>query len=216
MRLRLLAGLLGLLAAGLFPLAPARAEDKAGQFDFYVLALSWSPTYCATPKASPQQCQGPVSHRFVMHGLWPQYERGYPDFCTRPAAFVPDKTIAAMADLMPSKGLVLHEWRKHGTCTGLTPEGYFDLVRQARARVTVPPAFQQGPAPAAMTSAQIEAAFAAANPGLAPDMMAVTCEDGKFEEIRICLGKDLSFRACAEVNRKACGASRSLTIPAPR
>lgn len=216
MTLRLLAGLLGLLAAGLFPLAPARADDKPGQFDFYVLALSWSPTYCAAPKASPQQCQGPVSHRFVVHGLWPQYERGYPDFCTRPAAFVPDSTVSAMADLMPSKGLVLHEWRKHGTCTGLTPEGYFDLVRQARVRVTVPPAFQQGAPPAAMTSAQIEAAFAAANPGLAPDMMAVSCEDGKFEEIRICLGKDLSFRACAEVNRKACGASRSLTIPAPR
>lgn len=220
MSFRRLAGLFGLLAAGLLSLASAQAQeqgqDQPGQFDFYVLALSWSPSYCATPKASPQQCRGPTSHRFVVHGLWPQYDKGYPDNCVRPAPFVPDRTIAAMADLMPSKGLVLHEWRKHGTCTGLAPDGYFDLVRQARTRITIPAAFEQGPSPARLTSGDIEAAFAKANPGLTPDMMAVSCDDGRFEEIRICLGKDLGFRACPDVDRKACGAARSLTIPPPK
>lgn len=216
MRLRWPAALLGLLAASLMPSVSARADDPPGQFDFYVLALSWSPSYCATPKASPQQCQGPTAHRFVVHGLWPQNERGYPQDCVRPAPFVPDSTISGMADLMPSKGLVLHEWRKHGTCTGLPPDSYFDLVRKARARVTVPPEFQQASPPARMTSADIEAAFVKANPGLGTDMMAVSCASGAFSEIRICLGKDLAFRSCGEVDRKACGASRSLVIPPPK
>lgn len=213
--MRLLAGLLGLLAALAGSPEPARAQDKPGAFDFYVLALSWSPTYCLSPKASPQQCKGAVSHRFVVHGLWPQHETGYPDYCARTAPYVPDATIAAMADLMPSKGLVLHEWRKHGTCTGLTPDGYFALVREARGRVVIPQTLSAG-TPQPMTSRQIEAAFAQANPGLAPDMMAVTCEDGHFSEIRVCLGKDLAFRSCPEVDRRACGASRTLAIPAPR
>ncbi|MEW6125002.1 MAG: ribonuclease T2 [Pseudomonadota bacterium] len=202
------------LALSLAPtLAQARDGDRPGQFDFFVLALSWSPTYCAGPKASPQQCRS-RSHRFVVHGLWPQYERGYPDFCRTPAPYVPDPVITGMADLMPSKGLILHEWRKHGTCTGLSPEGYFDLVRQARAKVAIPPAFAAD-TPPMLTGEAIEAAFMAANPGLKDDMLAVDCTDGRLSEVRICLSRDLAFVACPEVNRRACSPRRPLAIPAP-
>lgn len=206
--------LLGLFLLLFSPLhAQERGRDTPGAFDFFVLALSWSPTYCAGPKASPQQCRG-KSHRFVVHGLWPQYARGYPDFCRSPAPYVPEPVVTGMADLMPSRGLVLHEWRKHGTCTDLSPEGYFDLVRQARAKVVVPPAFQ-GETPPALTGAAIEAAFVAANPGLSDDMIAVDCADGRLSEVRLCLARDLAFTACPEVNRRSCAPRRTLAIPAP-
>lgn len=194
-------------------LAHARDGDRPGQFDFFVLALSWSPTYCAGPKASPSQCRS-RSHRFVVHGLWPQFERGYPDFCQSPAPYVPDAVVSAMGDLMPSKGLILHEWRKHGTCTGLSPEGYFHLVRKARDKVAIPPAFAADPPPM-LTGETIEAAFAAANPGLKETMMAVDCDGGRLSEVRICMSRDLGFVACPEVNRRSCAPRRPLAIPAP-
>ncbi|MEP9378461.1 ribonuclease T2 [Aquabacter sp. CN5-332] len=209
--LRLLAGLLALLAV-----FPAAAQEQPGRFDFYVLALSWSPTYCAGPKASPQQCRTGPPRAFVVHGLWPQYETGYPDFCTRQAPYVPDATISAMADLMPSKGLILHEWRKHGTCSGLAPAAYFNLVRKARERVVIPPAFAAPSSAFSMTSAEIEEAFRSVNPSLAPDMMAVDCGEGRLNEVRICLGKDLAFVSCGEVDRRSCSPRRSLNVPAPR
>ena len=60
-----------------------RRQNEPGKFDYYVLALSWSPSYCqaaqerAPNRAPDQQCSGrPFS--FVVHGLWPQYERGFP------------------------------------------------------------------------------------------------------------------------------------------
>lgn len=193
--------------------AQERGRDTPGTFDFFVLALSWSPTYCAQAKASPQQCRS-KSRRFVVHGLWPQYARGYPDYCQAPAPYVPEDVITSVADLMPSKGLVLHEWRKHGTCTGLSPEGYFELVRKARARVSVPSAFEGAPPPS-LTGTQIEDAFLEANPGLKGDMIALDCDDGRLAEVRICLSRSLDFIACPEVNRRGCSLSRTLAVPAP-
>jgi len=36
-----------LICIGLLPLTLAASEARAGDFDYYVLALSWSPTWCA-------------------------------------------------------------------------------------------------------------------------------------------------------------------------
>ncbi len=202
-----------LLWSGLPAQAQQQGRDAPGRFDFFVLALSWSPTYCAGPKASPQQCRG-RSHRFVVHGLWPQYVRGYPDFCQSPAPYVPDAVVSGMDDLMPSKGLILHEWRKHGTCTDLSPKSYFDLVRAARGKVAIPPAFAAD-SPPTLTGEAIEAAFMSANPGLKDDMIAVDCNDGRLSEVRICMNRDLGFIACPEVNRRSCSPRRPLAIPAP-
>lgn len=214
MRLPLLAGLLALLAA--MGAASAQDRDQPGRFDFYVLALSWSPTYCAETKSKAQQCSGGKSHGFVVHGLWPQYVRGYPDFCAARAPYVPDATVDGVFDIMPSKGLILHEWRKHGTCTGLSPEAYFDLVRKARARIAIPEVFAAPTRAFSMTSAEIEDAFRGANPGLGADMVAVDCGGGRFREVRVCLTKDLTFTSCAEVDQRACSAKRTLSVPAVR
>ncbi len=212
---RLLAGLIGLLAATAASAQDRAIQEKPGQFDFYVLALSWNPSYCATQGANSQQCRQKRSAQrgFVVHGLWPQFTTGYPSSCLNPAPYVPDATLAGMADMMPSKGLVLHEWRKHGTCSGLSPQGYFDLVRRARERIVVPPAFAAPTQTASMTGDAIEAAFRQANPGLAPDMIAVDCGSGLLREVRVCLGKDLAFVSCNEVDRRSCKSRRPLEIP---
>ena len=62
--------------------AQYRRQNTPGQFDYYVLALSWSPSFCetATGNARRQQC-GARPFSFVVHGLWPQYERGFPESC---------------------------------------------------------------------------------------------------------------------------------------
>jgi ribonuclease T2 len=48
----------------------------------------------------------------------------------------------------------------------------------------------------------VEDAFLEANPGLARDMVTVTCRDGYVQEVRLCLTRALAFRACgADVAR---------------
>ena len=109
--------------------AQDRQQNVPGQFDYYVLSLSWSPSFCetATGNARRRQC-GPRPYSFVVHGLWPQYERGFPASCQVPPLRLDRKIVSNMLDLMPAPGLVFHEWDEHGTCSGLQPREYFDLV----------------------------------------------------------------------------------------
>lgn len=194
----------------------ARANDAPPRpFDSYILALSWSPTYCLSPKASPAQCDTGQPRGFVVHGLWPDGASSRAGFCQSPAPYVPEPVISAMIDLMPSKGLILHEWRRHGTCSGLTPELYFKTVRAAAGRVIVPNQLRAPTDPVSLTAAEVEAAFLAANPGLRSDMIDVECASGRLKEVRICLSRDLGFVACARQDRRSCAADRVLKLPAP-
>jgi ribonuclease T2 len=151
----------------------------------------------------------------VVHGLWPQFERGYPQFCEKPAPFVPEPLVQSMLELMPSRQLVINEWRKHGTCSGLSPNDYFALVRRAREKVKIPETFQRIDEYRVVTPAELETAFIAANPGLQRDMIAVDCDRRYLREVRVCLSKSLDFRACAEVDRRACR-TPSLVMPPVR
>ena len=206
---------LALIAIGLPVLAQrtASAQDRRqnapGEFDFYVLSLSWSPSFCeeaaerGNEGRSQAQCGGrPFS--FVVHGLWPQYEHGFPDYCQRPSPR-PDRTImASMLDLMPAPGLIFNEWDKHGTCSGLPARGYFETIRKARAAVKIPPEYLQLSEQKTVAPAEIEDAFVKANPGLSPSAIAVTCNRTRLSEVRICMSKDLQFRDCEEIDRRAC------------
>src|SRR5690606_37710233 len=63
--------------------APLRAQDVAGEVDYYVMALSWSPNWCAPQvdaRGSPQ-CDGSTDFGWVLHGLWAQHEDGWPQDC---------------------------------------------------------------------------------------------------------------------------------------
>lgn len=183
-----------------------------GKFDFWVLALSWSPAYCALNGDDDETQCGPGRREgFVVHGLWPQYEVGYPADCEFGPERIEYRLADEMADLMPSPGLVFHQWRKHGRCTGLTPDAYFAATRQAAKRVTIPDSLLTAPSEK-MSPKRIEAGFIAANPGLEGDAMAVICHSGMFLEARVCLDKAMNYRACPEVDADACHTG-ALTIP---
>ncbi|MCV9965805.1 ribonuclease [Pararhizobium sp. BT-229] len=201
------------------PIASTQTKSKpvplGSGFDFYVLSLSWSPTWCIEndPSGRSEQCDPDNSHGFIVHGLWPQNEQGYPEFCrTRDGDRVPEALGRTLFDIMPSMGLIGHEWRKHGSCSGLNQKDYFAVLRAARQKVTIPPVLQSAKAHQRTTAAEIETTLITANPGLRPDALAVTCSAGRVDEVRICFNKDLSFRACGEIDRAGCKA-KNLSLP---
>ena len=190
----------------------------AGQFDFYVFALSWSPGFCETSSTagSNPQCAEGSKLGFVTHGLWPQSESGYPSFCEPSGRFVPRAVLDEYGKLFPDQNLARYQWRKHGTCTGESPSGYFNLVKQARERVQIPQRLTALPIGSRVMPIEIERAFAEANPGLRPEMMAISCGRRVFQEIRICMDRDLrNYRQCPEVDREGCRAGE-IAVPALR
>lgn len=228
----LLAGLVALAGgcdgAGVAAAGPAGQPAEAGlpeppggswPFDFWVLALSWSPTHCGADgmaERDPQQCAGPRPYGFVVHGLWPQFERGFPRSCPARTS-APDRALTeAMLDIMPSRRLVAIQWERHGTCSGLAADGYFATTRAARDRVSIPAALQGPTDWQLMEAGAIEAAFIAANPGLDPAAIAVEARGSRLREVRICLGHDLAWRSCPQVDAGGEPAGRDLRIPPQR
>ncbi len=203
--------------AGSFAAAPtAGAAGLAGDFDFYVLALSWSPSWCeqAGPRANRMQCRHDPPFGFIVHGLWPQYERGYPEDCpTDHPLRLPRALIDTILDIQPSPGLVGRQWRKHGTCTGLSPADYLALTRAAFERVVIPRAFRITDRDREAPASAIERAFIDANHDLTAGRIAVSCKAGDLVEVRLCLTRDLEFRDCPGIDRAGCRA-RSLSVPA--
>ena len=189
--------------------AQSQAQGEPGKFDFYVLALSWSPSFCEASSErysnrSPDQQCGARPYSFIVHGLWPQYERGFPSYCQVPAPRLDRAIVGSMLELMPSPQLIFHEWDRHGTCSGLSPQAYFDTVRQARAAVKIPAEYLAVATPLTVTPDQVAEAFVKANAGLARAGLAVSCDSKRLSEVRICLAKDFTFRDCAEVARRSC------------
>jgi len=191
-------------------------QHRPGQFDFYVLSLSWSPSFCKDSedrgREAGEQCGG-RPYSFVVHGLWPQYERGFPRDCQVPAPRLNRNIMVSMLDLMPAPRLVYHEWDQHGTCSGLSAQDYFDLVRKARAAVTIPEAYAAPRSTLTVSPDEVEEAFVKANPGLSRTGIAVTCGSTRLGEVRICMTKDLRFRDCAEIDRRACSRDRLVMPP---
>lgn len=222
MRAILLALAVCIGAVGWSSSAPAQSGQTqgaaAGQFDFYVLALSWSPGYCSLDgdRKGRDQCASGKSLRFVVHGLWPQNERGFPTECS-PAGRTPSRLALEEAKgLYPDEGLARYQWRRHGACSGKSPTDYFADVRRARQMIVVPPAFETAAAEQRWTPVDLERAFVAANPGLRTDMIAVSCRRGALQDVRLCLSKDLrSFRRCEDVDRRGCRGGE-IRVEAPR
>src|SRR3984893_16985169 len=187
---------------------PAR-ENDAGQFDFYVLSLSWSPSFCAAAaergnsRGPTPQC-GPRPYSFVVHGLWPQYDKGFPEYCEVSAPRLNRGIVSSMLDLMPAPRLIYNEWDKHGTCSGLAARDYFDTVRKAREAIKIPAQFGDLHEPLSVTPAAVQEAFIKANPGLSASSMAVECDKKRLTEVRICLSTELQFRDCSEIVRRSC------------
>lgn len=193
---------------------PARAQGANAPFDYYVLALSWSPTYCADEARNPDeeaQCAPRRRYGFVAHGLWPQHEKGWPEFCGDPG-WVSGETLASVDGIVPSRRLAVHQWRKHGTCSALGPEGYFGALREAYGAVAINPIFSRIDREMSVAPKVVEEAFLEANPKLEADGVTVVCRGGLLREVRICLDRDLEPRACAPDARRDCSA-RSIRLP---
>ena len=207
----------GFLSFCLISPALVSAEGKRpGDFDYYVLSLSWSPNWCALEgdtRKSPQ-CRENSGHGWTLHGLWPQYyHRGWPDYCRTTEPQPTPAMTAAMSDIMGTSGLAWHQWRKHGVCSGLTAKAYFDLSRQAYASITRPLVFRQLDKPVRLPARLIEEAFLRDNPDLEPDMFTVTCRDGRIQEARICLSKALDPVPCGRDVLRDCTLQDALFDP---
>lgn len=213
---RLLAALAGFVLAVWLGAADARAGGRAGDFDFWVLTLSWSPSFCEAEGAARGDAQCARPFAFVVHGLWPQWNRGFPADCPTREPEPTRAEVDAMLDIMPSPGLVRHEWRKHGTCSGLSARSYFKVIRALHDKLRIPEDFREPRSPAVVETRAIERAFMAANKGLDAPEISVQCDARRLREIRICLKKDLSaFSECPEVERRDCRLDR-VYVPAVR
>ncbi len=211
------------IAIALLAVYAMRGTDRSernvlGTFDYYALVLGWAPTYCAGEGRlrNDAECDARPPRAFVLHGLWPQYEKGWPENChTATKPWVPSEVIDEMRDIMPSKNLIVHEYRTHGTCSGLDPAQYFGVARKLYERITVPPRLKAPGAELVLSADEIEREFAAANPWLKPDMMSVSCRGPNLLDIRVCFGRDLVPRGCGanEDQRRLCRASEIAVPP---
>ena len=197
-------------------------QHVAGKFDYYTLVMSWSPTHCSNAEVGrdEQQCSrfDGLRYGFVLHGLWPQYERGYPEACrTARKPFVPQPVINSMLDIMPSGGLVIHEYKLHGTCSGLEPADYYGLARRLFSRVRIPDRFNNPFETQFMAPQEVESEFLHANPWMRPEMIVIGCSGpgNRLRDVRVCLSRDGQGRACGdnENPRKLCRANQMHVPP---
>lgn len=111
------------------PAAPAGKAAERASFDFYLLALTLHPAFCADGHQDMSECRVGGRRPLVIHGLWPERlePRAWPRDCPAPALDLDDGLEQRLADFMPGMqaGLHEHEWRKHGSCSGLDDDAYF-------------------------------------------------------------------------------------------
>jgi len=199
-------------ALGVFGLA---GQSWAEEFDYYVLSLSWSPSWCEYEgdAKNSEQCDPDKDFGWSLHGLWPQYHRGYPSFCQTTQRQPSRKDTNAMTDIMGSSGLAWHQWKKHGSCTGLDGASYLDLSRTAYNTIKRPPVFRKLDKTVRVPASVIEEAFIKANPTLDPDMITVTCKNDWVQEVRVCLSKSLEPVPCGRDVIKDCSLTRAILPP---
>lgn len=206
--------------------APADERPRAfrhaapGNVAYYTLVLSWSPTHCLLEGRTrgDAQCDPGQNRDFVLHGFWPQYSRGWPEDCfsgRRP--WVPARVIDDMRGIMPSKEMIIHEYKTHGTCSGLTPSAYYALARKAYDQLQIPKAYDDPKTQRFVSPEAVEHAFIAANSWLRPDMIAVTCRRGNLFDVRICFDSAAEPRACGtNIDQERLCPLRRMTVTVPQ
>jgi ribonuclease T2 len=191
----------------------ARSSGEAGDFDGYVLALSWSPEHCRTHLKEMGSHECGTSDGFVVHGLWPQADHGPAPTECRHSGGPTDEVVEGMLDLMPSVGLIRHEWQTHGSCSGQSPSHYFHDVRVAYERLTIPALYRTIRETTFTTAGDVRRSFVDANPALAADRLAVVCDGTALREVRICLDRQLAPRPCGDAGRDRCPRGQIAVFP---
>jgi len=114
-------------------------ERTSATFDFYLMAMTVHPAFCADGNSRRQECTGGNHRPLVIHGLWPERmePRTYPHDCPAPALDLDPALAIELADLMPgmADGLHRHEWREHGGCSGLDDDEYYRHTLELARRV---------------------------------------------------------------------------------
>ncbi len=186
-------------AAESLPTEEPGTVGNIGEFDFYVLALSWSPEYCNSSGTNdPQQCSVGRRLGFVLHGLWPEYDRGYPSDCS--SIKLTSQVKEQFPNLYPSPKLYDHEWEKHGTCSGLTPTEYLALSKRLKDSVVIPTAYRAPEQPLRVTVDQLKKEFIGSNVAFSAQTLAVFCSgSGRYlQELQVCFTQDGKPMACSD------------------
>jgi ribonuclease T2 len=188
------------------PAQPSASAAGSG-FDYYLLNLSWSPEFCYS-HPSAQECA--AHDAFVLHGLWPENIDGtYPENCSNaPGPADPGK----YSDLYPDAGLLDHEWRTHGTCSGLSADAFFATARAAYRSVRIPPELANLKQQTSMPPAEILGLFTERNPGIPRSSLVLSCGHNFLTAVEACLDKSLHPTACSGV--RSCRANL-VRIPPP-
>lgn len=196
--------LVGLAACRRGEAESRREHGRPGQFDSYVLALSWAPAFCAQDGSSRsyRECDARRHTGFIVHGLWP--ERGVGrilEYCERvpPASYA---IVEDMLSIMPDRALIQHEWRVHGSCTGLSAREYFSTIRAAYSRARIPRPFESSGRQIRMRPAEIEHLFQSASGAASADSVRIACRQQELTEVRICLSRNLEPIPCSNEIRE--------------
>ena len=207
--------LIALILLWHIPVQTLADGEPAGEFDYYVLALSWSANWCEREgdEKGAKQCMRGKNYGWVVHGLWPQYEEGYPEYCETDKPGPTNLEIMKMTGIMPDVDLIKHQWKKHGTCSGYMGLEYFVLTQEAWKRVNRPEVLRKIKAPMKVPASVVEDAFLEVNPKLTRDAITITCRDGMIQEARICLTRGLEPRTCGEDVIKDCTMKDALLMP---
>lgn len=194
--------LLALAAGGVQAKAPKHPSgDQPGHFDYYALSLSWSPNFCAS-HADPAQCGTGKQFGFVVHGLWPQYAKGYPESCST-QKLTPELK-EKYGPIFASPTLINHEWPKHGTCSGLQPADYFELTAKLKKELAIPANYEKPATPVKVSYQEFAQAFKAANPTYADGSILPFCSGGGrfLQEVHACYDKSGKPQGCAPAETK--------------
>ncbi len=187
----------------------------ADDFDYYVLSLSWSASFCDIEGDAKQsdQCEVQHDYKWILHGLWPQYHQGWPAYCNTSERPPSRRMTRDMIDIMGSSGLAWHQWKKHGSCSGLSAEEYFTKSREAYDTITQPKVLNRLDKLVRVPASVIEDAFVQSNPFLERNTITITCKQGYIQEARVCLSKSLEPVPCGRDVIKDCKMTNALFPP---
>jgi ribonuclease T2 len=202
------------------PFAMARKEkvrsDNTEAFDRFVLALSWSPSFCGRG-GSPEypECMPGRRVGFAVREFLPQTASGRSlDSCAK-TKLVPKTVVRLALPAMFRESLIQEQWATHGSCTGLTAFDYFSDLVQARASIAIPVQITSINAAIRQSPRWVEQQFAIANPQFPPDAFQASCSHSELDEVRVCLDKMLKPVQCPVAHETLCDVP-VITILPPR
>lgn len=191
---------------------PRPDQNTAGSFDYYLLALSWVPNFCATHSGSANECGTGRHAAFVVHGLWPQSEQGRLNQPCQHTSPVAQDVVRYALNFYPDAGLVQHEWQCHGVYSGLSAQQYFTAVGHAFQSLHIPAAFTALSQDTQENAATLVQQFEQSN-SAPPGAFVSSCHNGELIALEACFSKDMKLRSCSPGLHSCSG---QLLLRAPR